>query len=82
MTETTVDCPTLRLRLAEAELALHKLLTGSKAQTVTFGPSKSTTFTPATASDLRRYIGDLKDQLASCCGEGTPAPRAPVRFTF
>lgn len=79
---TTVDCSALRIQLAEAQNALHKLITGGQAQTVTFGPSKSATFTPANIEQLRRYIGDMKEQLASCCGEGDAAPRAPVRFNF
>lgn len=78
---TAVDCDALRTKLAEAETAYHKLLIGAKAQTVVFGPSKSTTFTQANIAELRRYINDLQEQIAACCG-GTPAPRTPVRFNF
>lgn len=79
---TTVDCSALRIQLAEAQNALHKLLTGTQAQTVNFGPSKSATFTAANIDQLRRYIDEMKQQLASCCGEGDATPRAPVRFNY
>lgn len=75
------DCATKRVWLAEAELALHRLQTGSKQQSVTFGPSKSVTYTQANIRDLKMYITDLKDQVAVC--DGTPRKRrAPVRFNF
>lgn len=41
------DCATKKLWLAEAELALHKLLTGQAEVTVTFGSGKSVTYTAA-----------------------------------
>ena len=78
---STVDCEALRTQLAEAQTAYHKLLIGAKAQTVNFGPSKATTFTQANVAELRRYINELTDQIAACCG-GTAAPRGPVRFEF
>lgn len=74
-------CATKKLRLAEAELALHRLLTGSKQEEVTFGPSKSVKYNSANLKELRAYISDLRDQVAQCDG-ATRTKRAPVRFTF
>lgn len=77
-----VDCNDLRSKLADAQAALHKLNIGGKAASVTFGPGKATTYTQANLNDLRRYVIELEEQLASCCGDYDVAPRAPVRFEF
>lgn len=75
------DCLTKKLWLAEAELALHRLLTGTAEQTVQFGPSKSVTYTQGNINQLKVYIEDLKNQIADC--EGIERPRrGPVRFIF
>lgn len=73
------DLTTLKLRLAEAEAAFHKLQLGQQRVSVTFGPSKSVSYTAANISELRRYIADLKDQIAACEGR---LRRGIVRFTF
>lgn len=75
------DCATKRLWLAEAQLALHRLLTGTSEQTVTFGSGKSVTYTSASIDKLRAYIGDLENQVAECDGL-TPCKRGPIRFVF
>lgn len=75
------DCATKRLWLAEAENALHALMTGAKEVKVTFGPSKSVEFTAASIRDLRAYIQQLRDEVAECDGRTTPR-RGPVRFNF
>lgn len=69
-----------KLRLAEAEMALHKILTGSKEQSVSFGAGKSVAYTQANISELRRYINELKDEIA--VAEGTGKPRGPIRFIY
>lgn len=75
------DCLTKKLWLAEAELALHRLLTGTAEQTVQFGPSKSVTYTQANINQLKVYINDLRNEIAVCEGQ-EPAKRGPVRFVF
>lgn len=69
-----------KLLLAEAELALHKLLTGTKEQSVSFGAGKSVAYTQANISELRRYISQLKDEIA--VAEGTGKPRGSIRFIY
>lgn len=73
------DLTTLKMRLAEAEAAYHKLQLGQQRASVSFGPSKSVSYTQANISELRRYINDLKDQIAACEGKKR---RSIVRFTF
>jgi hypothetical protein len=75
------DCATKRLWLAEAEVALHRLLTGTAEQTVTFGSGKSVTYTAASIDKLRAYIEDLRNQVAVCDGQ-VPCKRGPIRFVF
>lgn len=69
-----------KLNLAEAEMALHKLLTGTKEQSVSFGSGKSVAYTQANISELRRYINGLKDEIA--VAEGRGKSRGPIRFIF
>lgn len=76
------DCATKRIWLAEAENALHKLMTGSKSQTITFGSGKSVTYNTASISKLQIYINDLRQQVAACDGTASTTKRAPVRFFF
>lgn len=78
---TTVDCATKKLWLAEAELALHRLRTGSKEEEIQFGSGKRVKYTVVNLADLQRYIDELRDQVADC--EGLPRRRrGPIRFTF
>lgn len=69
-----------KLYLVEAEMALHRLLTGSKEQSVSFGAGKSVAYTATNISELRRYINELKDEIAAA--EGTGRPRGPIRFIY
>lgn len=75
------DCLTKELWLAEARLALHRLLTGTSEQTVQFGPSKSVTYTQANINQLKDYVAQLESEVAECNGED-PKKRGPVRFLF
>jgi hypothetical protein len=54
----------LKLYLAQAEVALHTVTLGDKAETVEFGTQRRVTFTPAKVGELRRYISELKSQIA------------------
>ena len=58
------DTATLQLRLAEAELAYHKLMTGTSSVQVQ-QDDMQVTFNIASVDRLRNYIADLKSQLAS-----------------
>lgn len=75
------DCATKRLWLAEAENALHALMTGTKEVKITFGPNKSVEYTQANLRELRAYIDQLRAEVAECDGQTRPR-RAPVRLTF
>ena len=46
--------------LAEAEDALHKLLTGTSATIVTYADGRSVTYTRATVPELQAYIARLR----------------------
>jgi hypothetical protein len=74
------DLPTLQARLADAELAEHKLLTGQQRVSVSFGSGKSVSYTQATLADLRAYITRLREEIATLTGTGSR--RGPIRFTF
>lgn len=74
------DVPQKKVYLAQAELALHNLLTGKLEESVQFGSGKSVKYTSANLSELRRYINELKDEIAAC--EGSAKPRGPIRFIF
>lgn len=80
---SSIDCATKKVWLAEAELALHKLQTGTAEVSVTFGNGKSATYTAGTASvaKLQAYIAQLQAEVDACNGL-TPCKRGPIRFTF
>lgn len=67
------DIATLTARKAEAEEALHKLMTGQAAVTVGYD-GRSVSYTPARQAELRAYIKELDVQL----GNITSARRAPL----
>ncbi len=73
------DLTTLETRLTEAEAALHLLATGGQRQTVDIGAGGRVTYTTANVADLRRYIADLKNQIAKL--KGLPR-RAPIYMEF
>ncbi len=75
MTETA----TIEARLAEAEAALHKLLTGAQLVELRHSAgavSRTGIFTPTTVGELRAYIADLKRQL------GLPTGRRAIGIRF
>jgi hypothetical protein len=59
----TPDLTALKTKLAEAETAYHRLLIGAGKASISFGPSKSVTYTQASIPKLRAYINDLNDQI-------------------
>jgi hypothetical protein len=78
----TDELPTLRLRLAEAELARHKLLTGNKRIRLMHsgaGVSTSADFSQADVGKLAEYIDELKSRIATLTGEDAGGRRA---FSF
>lgn len=68
------DVETIQLRLAEAEAALHKLVTGSLEVEIQKGDRvvKFSLLGVNGIDTLRRYIADLKSQLLAL-GAITPA---------
>lgn len=75
------DCATKRLWLAEAEYALHQLMTGAKEVEVQFGTGKAVKYTEASIRDLKSYIADLQNQVDECDGKEV-RKRGPIRFVF
>lgn len=69
------DLATLQTRLLEAELAQHKLLTGSAAEEVEHGDMRNK-FTRANLGDLAAYIASLKSQIAAAGGAAVVKRRA------
>lgn len=65
-----MDLPTLRLRLAEAQMARHQLLTGSKRERISRGGTEIT-YTRADIGKLERYIAELQSDIARAEG-GVP----------
>jgi len=60
------DTVTLQAQLLEARAAYHRLLTGSKAEQVTYAAgqvSRSMKYTVTNIDALRAYIADLERQL-------------------
>ena len=73
------DLLQLQLWLAEANIAKHKLITGTKEASVSY-EGKSVTFTAAEAYRLDSYIADLTRQIAAASGQ--PSRRGPIYIGF
>lgn len=73
---TTYDVPLLKLRLAEAEVALHQLMMGKQKVQVMYalGGNHSVTFQQTAAADLRAYIAELRMTIAAATGHGERRP--------
>lgn len=67
---------TLAEKIAAAEAALHKLMTGSMREEVRNENGGSVRYTPADIDKLRGYIAELKAQDAG------NAPRGAIGFIF
>lgn len=61
---------TLEDRLAEAETAYHKLLTGRSVSEVVDQNGERVRYTTANAFRLSTYIAELKNQLGRSTGSG------------
>ncbi len=66
-------------RLNEAEIALHRLMTGDREVTISVGDYGATTYARVNANELRDYITRLKCQIAVL--ERRPR-RGPVYIRF
>lgn len=73
-TPTAAECATYRERYAEADLALHRLLTGSRTESVRMG-EKTVTYTRASVGELRSYVSYLKSKVDQCDGKCTAGRR-------
>ena len=76
-----MDESTLRLYIAEAEVALHRLMTGTATVEVRDSSGELIRFNNANASRLRQYLADLKAQLADLLA-ARPNMRGPMRPMF
>jgi len=68
------DLATLQARLLEAEIAYHRLMTGTKTVEVQHGDMRSK-YSEAESGALLAYIADLKAQIAALGGTVTGARR-------
>jgi hypothetical protein len=66
----TVAVPSLTDRLAEAQLALHRLQIGQSFVEVIVAGGSTTKFTPANRDQLMSYIQLLQDQIAGVNNRG------------
>lgn len=66
----------LQLWLTEAETALHKLEIGAALVSVGVNGVHQVNYTPASVHQLRRYVAQLKDQVAAATGSGALRRRA------
>lgn len=69
----------IKQKLAEAELAYHKLMLGEKEVSVSVGSFGSATYNQTSAKQLSAYISSLKNQIATL--EGKPT-RKIMRIEF
>ncbi len=71
----------LKIRLAEAEEAYHKLMIGAREVSVNVGNFGSVTYNQTSRTALEAYISSLKSQIAAA--EGTNIGRRRViRVSF
>lgn len=64
-----IDKETLKIRLAEAEEAYHKLMIGVKEVSVNVGNLGSVSYNQTNRAELAAYISSLKSQLAIAEGK-------------
>ena len=76
-----IDKETLKIRLAEAEEAYHKLLIGAKEVSVNVGDFGSVTYNQTSRSALESYISSLKSQIAIAEGKST-SRRRMIKVVF
>lgn len=64
-----LDIEMLKQRLAEAEVAYHRLMIGDKEVSVSVGNFGSTTYNQTTRVGLEAYITSLKSQINKAMGK-------------
>lgn len=74
----TAEIAALKVKIAEAKEALHKLLLGDKETQVGFGTNRLTQWATAKPADLRAYIAQLESDLAGLQGQSRRGPLYPV----
>jgi hypothetical protein len=73
----------LRIQLAEAELAYHRLMSGRQPRVVVDSNGERIEFTAVSAAGLRSYIQDLQRRIGLLTGcNGGPIHTRPIRFFF
>lgn len=72
---STQQITELKLKISEAETALHRIQLGDKEVRVSFGSGRQTQWNEVNINQLRRYINELKSELASLEGR---KPRGPI----
>jgi hypothetical protein len=72
------DLVTLQARLAEAETALHQVVTQQRAVSVEYDGRK-VSYSMANVGNLRAYVAELRDQVARLTGTRR---RRAFRVTF
>lgn len=80
MSELTVS--ELKALLGEAETALHTLMTGRQAVSVSDGEGHAMTYSAATRSDLQAYIANLKALIAQKGDTTIGRRRSALRAMF
>ena len=76
------DLATLQTRLANAETALDKLITGRQIVEIRHGQNEVMRFSAANIGQLRAYIADLKGQIAKINGVTPTGGRGYRRRVF
>ena len=76
-----IDKETLKIRLAEAEEAYHKLMIGVKEISVNVGNFGSVSYNQTNTAELAAYISNLKSQLAIAEGKSL-GKRRIIRVAF
>lgn len=70
-----IDKEKLKIRLAEAEEAYHKLMIGAKEVSVNVGNFGSVSYNQTSRAELAAYISNLKSQLAMAEGKSVRTKR-------
>lgn len=68
------DLSTLQTRLTEAETALHDLTIGRREVSVSWSDGQQVSYSKTNIDELRRYVQDLKTQIAELTGKNRRAP--------
>lgn len=75
------DLITLQTRLAEAQTAYHRLITGSLEESISLG-DMNVRYTRANLDALERYIRNLQAEIAAAGGGSVIARRRAITVTL